>query len=125
MASHSGSASAPPGTATRRCGHAERVAECGEAAGGPFVEEGQQRRVLSEKRERLIVHTGEAMGEQGRAPLGDDRRDQLLGRYRPVEHGASPHLRRQGHRDAKRADVRGCRRHRPVTRNRSLSSAGV
>ena len=56
------------------------VAKRGERRRRPLVQERQQRRVLDEVVQRLIVEAGETATEQRRAAIGKNRDDQLIRR---------------------------------------------
>ena len=73
-----------------------------------IVEIPEHRGMLGEKRQRAVVLAGEAVAQQRRAAIFENRHDKIGGRDRPVEHRAAPHVsgERDGHEKRRGRDAR-------------------
>jgi hypothetical protein len=88
-----------------RSANAQRVAEGRERRRAVLVQIGQDVGVRREVAQRLVVQCGQPERKQRGAPVGEDLREELSGRYRPAEDGVAPQLRAQRHRDRLRREL--------------------
>ncbi len=73
----------------------QRARERGEGRSGALGDSREDRRVLSEIRERVVVERGQPVADQRRRPVRHDRRHEFVARDAAVEDRVAPYVRRQ------------------------------